>query len=91
VTTMSNKLVHKTSREIQELGRIQREFQSFDSQILSKEDQRKALRMQLKRLKDRRINNKETVLLVTSGTKKGPKTNLSIAKQTILRRSECLE
>jgi len=85
---MSNKLVYKTSEQMVKLGRLLQESVGFESINLSKEDQKKAMKDKLRRLKDKRINNKDTVLLVTGGTKRGSsrgwaKSTMSIAQRVL--------
>jgi len=80
---MSNKLVYKTSEQMVKLGRLQQESEGFESINLSKEDQKKAMKDKLRRLKDKRINNKDTVLLVTGGTRRGAKSTMSIAQRVL--------
>ena len=85
---MSNKLVYKTSEQMVKLGRLLQESVGFESINLSKEDQKKAMKDKLRRLKDKRINNKDTVLLVTGGTRRGSsrgwvKSTMSIAKREL--------
>ena len=76
-------MVYKTSEQIVKLGRLQQESEGFESINLSKEDQKKAMKDKLRRLKDKRINNKDTVLLVTGGTRRGAKSTMSIAKSVL--------
>jgi len=75
--------VYKTSKEITDLGRLQQKTDGFESVQMSKEEQRRSLRAKLKQKKDRRINNPETVLLVTGGRSGRAKANMSIARNVL--------